>query len=40
MASKAMNCFLRVVANLARLDIIMGIAVTIALLIYLTLRSS
>ncbi|MEH2468585.1 hypothetical protein V1281_002158 [Nitrobacteraceae bacterium AZCC 2161] len=40
MASKSMNRVLRVVAGLARLDIIMGIATTFALLVYLTLRSS
>ena len=40
MASKPMNRLLHVVATYARLDMIAGIVVAVALLAYLTLRSS
>jgi hypothetical protein len=40
MASKAMNRALRLVASYARFDMIAGIAIVLALLAYLTLRSS
>jgi hypothetical protein len=40
MASKPVNRALRVMTNLVRIDMIAGIAIAIALLAYLALRSS